>query len=85
MCVYDGCKNWTGFNFEGLNAKYCSVHKLPSMVNVISRLCFHEGCKKRPFFNYEGLKLMYCSAHKENGMINLISKNNFYNIKNKYY
>jgi len=18
MCIYDGCKNWTGFNYEGL-------------------------------------------------------------------
>ena len=55
MYVYDGCKNWTGFNFERLKAKYCSVHKEDGMVDVKNKTktCIHEGCRTIPAFNID--------------------------------
>lgn len=75
MCVYDGCKNWTGFNFEGLKARYCSIHKEEGMVDVKNKTCDYVGCRKQPAFNFEGeLKGIYCSIHKKEGMVNVKSK-----------
>ena len=50
----DGCKNWNGFNFEELKAKYCLVHKEDGMVDVKNKRCIHEGCRTIPAFNIDG-------------------------------
>ena len=55
----DGCKNWNGFNFEELKAKYCLVHKEDGMVDVKNKkTCIHEGCRTIPAFNIE-IKTLY--------------------------
>ena len=75
MCIYDGCNNWTGYNFEGLKAQYCSVHKKEGMVDVKSKTCIHEGCRKQPTFNTEGeANALYCATHKKEGMVDVKSK-----------
>jgi hypothetical protein len=75
MCIYDGCNNWTGYNFEGLKAQYCSVHKKEGMVNVKDKTCIHEGCRKRPTFNTEGeANALYCATHKKEGMVDVKNK-----------
>jgi len=75
MCIYDGCNNWTGYNFEGLKARYCSVHKKEGMVNVKSKTCIHEGCRKIPIFNTEGeANALYCATHKKEGMVDVKHK-----------
>ena len=75
MCIYDGCNNWTGYNFEGLKAQYCSVHKKEGMVNVKDKKCIHEGCRKQPTFNTEGkANALYCAAHKKEGMVDVKNK-----------
>jgi hypothetical protein len=75
MCVYDGCKNWASFNYEGLKARYCMVHKEDGMINVKDKKCDYDGCKTRPVYNCEGeLKGIYCTTHKKEGMVNVKSK-----------
>ena len=75
MCIYDGCNNWTGYNFEGLKALYCSVHKKEGMVNVKDKKCIHEGCRTRPTFNTEGeANGLYCATHKKEGMVDVKHK-----------
>ena len=85
MCIYDGCNNWTGYNFEGLKARYCSVHKKEGMVDVKSKTCIHEGCRKRPTFNTEGeANALYCATHKKEGMVDVKNKtcyNNWCSIR----
>ena len=84
MCVYDGCKNWTGFNFEGLKAKYCSVHKEDGMINVKDKKCIYEGCRKCPSFNnINEKKVLYCATHKKEGMVNIFVKPCLYEGCNK--
>jgi hypothetical protein len=79
MCVYDGCNNWAGFNFEGLKAKYCSIHKEDGMENVKDRKCVYEGCRKCPSFNYDNeKKTLYCGTHKKDGMVNIFVKSCIY-------
>ena len=75
MCVYDGCKNWTCFNYEGLKARYCMVHKDKGMINVKNKTCGYDGCRKQPVFNIGGqTKGLYCATHKKEGMIDIKSK-----------
>ena len=38
-------------NARGL---FCSTHKEPGMVNVVSKPCQHPGCTKQPSFNMPG-------------------------------
>ena len=84
MCVYDGCKNWTGFNFEGLKARYCSVHKEEGMENVKDRKCIYDGCKKCASFNMiNERKVLYCATHKKEGMVNIFVKSCLYEGCNK--
>jgi len=41
----------TAGNARGL---FCSTHKEPGMVNVVSKPCQHPGCTKQPSFNMPG-------------------------------
>ena len=84
MCIYDGCNNWTGYNFEGLKAQYCSVHKKEGMVNVKDKKCIHEGCRKCASFNkINERNVLYCAAHKKEGMVNIFVKPCLYESCNK--
>ena len=50
MCIYTDCKIRSLYNFEGISAKYCSLHKKEGMVDVNSKRCIYEGCNKYPTF-----------------------------------
>lgn len=54
---------------------YCSVHKQPGTVNVISRKCLQSSCSIIPVFNNEGASYgIYCNRHKQPGMVDVESR-----------
>jgi hypothetical protein len=72
-CCYPGCSIQPYFNYPGKKfAIYCDIHKLDTMVNVLSNKCLE--CGKIPSFGYEKGKALYCGDHKKDNMRNL--KNN---------
>ena len=74
-CVEPTCDKYPIYNYEGEKAKYCVIHKLENMVNVVSKTCIHPNCKKQPVFNVEGqTKGLFCSEHKSENMVDVISK-----------
>ena len=74
-CVEPTCDKYPMYNYEGEKAKYCVIHKLENMVNVVSKTCIHPNCKKQPVFNVEGqTKGLFCSEHKSENMVDVISK-----------
>ena len=74
MCIIQGCKHVKTYNFVGLDAQYCSEHKLDSMVNTRHERC--TECRFQASFGYiESNKREKCSIHKLDGMINLKHKN----------
>ena len=75
-CQQDGCNKQSTYNYEGqIKALYCNSHKLPDMVNTISKRCQQDGCNKQPVYNYEGQsKALYCATHKLLDMIDIKSK-----------
>jgi len=75
-CVEPSCNKQPTFNYQHEKVpKYCSVHKLAKMVNVVSKRCIEENCNTRPNFNYEGEKVAkYCSVHKLVDMVDVVSK-----------
>lgn len=56
--------------------KFCSKHKLPDMINVLSKRCEHEdGCMSQPAFNFASERRgKFCFKHKLPDMINVKSK-----------
>ena len=63
------------YNFEGKNyGSYCSVHKLPNMIDVKNKKCIFKGCKTQPTFNFKGGKGLYCRVHKLLDMIDVKHK-----------
>ena len=70
------CKKGATFNFIGESkGRFCSSHKLPEMVNVVSKVCEHQGCNIQPTFNFIGeSKGRFCSSHKLPDMVNVKSK-----------
>ena len=98
LCIYQDCKIRCNFNFLGLPASYCYLHKLETMINVKHKTCLFENCEKQPCYNFQGNKIgIYCLLHKEIDMINVVSKRcilkncksrplfNFENEKNPIY
>ena len=54
---------------------YCNDHKLPDMINVVSKCCLESGCMKIPNFNVAGeTKGLYCNDHKLPDMIDVKNK-----------
>jgi hypothetical protein len=86
LCVYNGCKTRPSFNNENKkNGLYCYNHKLPEMVDVVSKRCIYKDCKKRPNFNKIDEKVgIYCLEHKLPEMINVNDKRCIYKDCNKY-
>ena len=79
-CIYIGCKTIPSYNKEGETRRlYCSVHKLPGMVNVKNKTCTQPGCKTRPYYNKEGETIpLYCSVHKKDNMVDVNHKTCIY-------
>ena len=62
-CQYENCKKRPNFNFENeKKAKFCSIHKLNGMINVISKTCKTPLCYTHVQDKYEGYCL-YCFIH----------------------
>jgi hypothetical protein len=64
------------YNYYGQSkAIYCAQHKLPNMINIISKRCIYEGCMIIPNYNYDGqTKSLYCAQHKLDNMIDIKNK-----------
>ena len=74
-CVTDGCRRRPLFGVDGTRqARCCSSHKEPGMVNVLCRLCEVGGCKHQPSFGVLGSRAMRCSSHKLEGMVNVAAQ-----------
>ena len=74
-CFEPTCNTIPSYNEEGEPPKYCGIHKLENMVNVVSKRCFQDNCDKQPIYNYQYEKVAkYCSEHKLENMENVKSK-----------
>ena len=74
-CITDGCRRRPLFGVEGTRqARCCSNHKEPGMVNVLCRRCEVGGCKHQPSFGVPGSRPMRCSSHKLEGMMNVAAQ-----------
>ena len=76
VCIFEGCKKRSYFNFEGnIKGLYCAQHKKPEMIDVLNKRCIEPGCSKRPYFNIESVtKGLYCAQHKKPEMIDVMSR-----------
>jgi len=86
-CKFNNCKKQPSFNYaDQKNGIYCSVHKDPNMIDVISKTCRFENCKTIPNYNFEGKKqAVYCVSHKENNISKLkILTNDLENVYIKF-
>lgn len=59
---------------KGEKARFCSLHKTTSMIDVRSRRCQTPDCKRQPSYGYEGKRACFCAAHKEEGMVDVVSR-----------
>jgi hypothetical protein len=75
-CQFENCNTQPNFNEQGqTKGKYCKTHKLPGMVDVVSRVCQFENCNTGPSFNEQGqTKGKYCYTHKLPGMVDVVSR-----------
>lgn len=72
-CESPGCPKSSGYNYAGQKPKFCVQHKLPSMVNCITRRCCTEpGCvTPASFSSSREHKPVYCSRHRKQGMVHV--------------
>lgn len=74
MCSLIGCITSKSFNFSGLRAEYCGVHKLDGMSNTKHEIC--DECPKQASYGFIADNLrVKCGSHKTSDMINLKTKN----------
>ncbi len=77
-CKYNNmgvkCYKHKVYGYKNDSRMYCRNHKLPGMVNLVSKKCIVSNCNKTAFFNYPGYKKEYCNIHKKSNMINIINK-----------
>lgn len=85
ICEISICTKRSNFNYpENKRGRFCSIHKLEGMINVMSNKCMYENCNVDPSFNFpENKKGRFCNAHKLTGMINVKSKKCIYEGCNK--
>ena len=74
FCEYDGCKITPTYGEPGGKKRFCTAHKLPTMIYLKKKMCEFAGCKTIPFFGNIGGKTRFCVTHKEPAMIDLITK-----------
>ena len=75
ICNYKKCDKQSIYNYEGEKSKYCGIHKLENMINVISKRCIEDNCNKYPIYNYQDEKVAkYCGIHKLVDMVNVKHK-----------
>jgi len=89
-CKYDGAEGCTtvpSYGFPGADGKRgtavrCSHHKLPGMVDVVSKTCNWEGgCKSQASYGHltadgkrDSAARSRCRQHREPGMVDVINK-----------
>ena len=89
-CKYDGpegCTTVPSYGFPGTDGKRgtavrCSHHKLPGMVDVVSKTCNWEGgCKSQASYGHltldgkrDSAARSRCRQHREPGMVDVINK-----------
>ena len=62
-CNYINCKITPNYNYEGhKEAKYCSIHRLETMIDINHNRCKTHLCNTRVQNKYEGYCL-YCFIH----------------------
>ena len=59
---------------QGEKAKFCSLHKSTTMIDVRSRRCAASECKRQPSYGFEGKRACFCAAHKSQGMVDVVSR-----------
>ena len=70
ICCVADCEKTALYNLVGLGAKYCRIHKLENMKDVITHICIENNCSLRASFNILGeKKKLYCSSHRKDGMV----------------
>ena len=74
MCIIENCKTTCSYNYNGLIAEYCGLHKLEGMLNTKHEICIICGIQSSFGYIEDNLR-EYCSKHKLDGMVNLKSKN----------
>ena len=57
----------------GSKATYCTKHKRPGMVNLVTRRCADELCSTAPSYGFDGKRPTFCKKHRLEGMINVVS------------
>lgn len=89
-CKHDGpegCATVPSYGFPGTDGKRgtavrCSHHKLPGMVDVVSKTCnWPEGCKSQASYGHlttdgkrDSASRSRCRQHREPGMVDVINK-----------
>ena len=61
-----------GGSFEGSRATMCSAHRLPQMVDVVSKRCGEPNCRTQPCYGMIGEAPTFCAKHKKEGMTNVV-------------
>jgi len=84
ICNHENCNKSARYNIVNTKAKYCSLHKLEGMVDVVHKKCLYEGCKLYPSFNFSMESIpIYCFEHKHEGMERKYYKKCIYENCNK--
>lgn len=75
-CQFNGCRKQPFYNVPGKTRNcFCSQHKHPSMVNVISQKCEVTDCSITPTYNLDGnKKARFCFEHKDPNMVDVKHK-----------
>lgn len=75
LCKSPSCNTRASFDMEGeLQARYCTAHKQPGMVDVVSLRCEFNRCLKRPVYNVAGApRARFCMSHQLPDMVNVVS------------
>lgn len=74
-CSYSGCFKRSSFGNKDEDAKFCKIHMIAGMVDVINRRCKQDGCDTlNPVFGIKGYSGEYCGKHRQPDMVNVKSK-----------
>eukprot|EP00903_Cladosiphon_okamuranus_P009902 g9404.t1 len=56
-------------------ASFCSKHKMPGMVNVVTPRCRRDGCGRCASYGHAAERRpLFCSRHAQDGMSNVVSR-----------
>ena len=58
-CSHPNCNKEASYNYKNCKKRlYCNTHKLPKMINVVTKRCSHPNCDKLAIANTK-----YCKTH----------------------